>query len=73
MLTVEIAKHCGEIADCGSSYEASRQMRSSLKESTEREILRQFLQSVAEADGRVRRSERAQIRQIAAELGLPTS
>ena len=72
MLTVEIAKHCGEIADCGCSYEASRQLRLSLDESKRRDI-RRFLQSVAEADGHVRRSERAQIRQIATELGLPTS
>jgi uncharacterized tellurite resistance protein B-like protein len=71
MLAVEIAKHCGEIADCGCSYEASRQLRSSLDESKGRDI-RRFLESVAEADGRVRRSERAQIRQIATELGLPS-
>ena len=30
MLTVEIAKHCREIADCGSSYEASRKLRATL-------------------------------------------
>lgn len=71
MLTVEIAKHCGEVSDCGCSYETSRQLRTSLDESTGRDI-RRFLESVAEADGRVRRSERAQIRQIATELGLPS-
>jgi uncharacterized tellurite resistance protein B-like protein len=71
MLTVEIARHCGEIADCGCSYEASRRMRSSLDEDNGRHI-RRFLESVAEADGRVRRSEKAQIRQIATELGLPS-
>jgi uncharacterized tellurite resistance protein B-like protein len=70
MLTVEIARHCGEIADCGCSYEASRKLRSSLDEGNGREI-RRFLESVAEADGQLRRSEKAQIRQIATELGLP--
>jgi uncharacterized tellurite resistance protein B-like protein len=69
MLTVEIARHCGEIADCGCSYEASRRLRSSLDEDNGRDI-RRFLKSVAEADGRVRRSEKAQIRQIVTELGL---
>jgi len=71
MLTVEIARHCGEIADCGCSYEASRRLRSSLDENNGRDI-RRFLESVAAADGRVRRSEKAQIRQIATELGLPS-
>ena len=71
MLTVEIARHCGEIADCGCSYEASRQLRSSLDADAGRGI-RRFLESVAEADGMVRRSEKAQIRQIATELGLPS-
>jgi len=71
MLTVEIARHCGEIADCGCSYEASRRLRSTLDLDNGRNI-RRFLESVAEADGRVRHSERAQIRQIATELGLPS-
>jgi uncharacterized tellurite resistance protein B-like protein len=71
MLTVEIARHCGEIADCGCSYEVSRRLRSSLDVDNGRDI-RRFLESVAEADGRVRRSEKAQIRQIATELGLPS-
>ena len=71
MLTVEIARHCDQIADCGCSYEASRRLRSSFEEGDGRRIHR-FLESVAEADGRVRRSEVAQIRQIAAELGLPS-
>jgi uncharacterized tellurite resistance protein B-like protein len=70
MLTVEIAKHCREIADCGSSYEASRRLRSSLDERQGRSIHR-FLYAVAQADGRVLQSETAQIRQIAAELGFP--
>ena len=71
MLTVEIARHCGEIADCGCSYEASRRLRSTLDLDNGRNI-RRFLESVAEADGRVRRSEKAKIRQIATELGLPS-
>ena len=71
MLTVEIARHCSEIADCGCSYEASRRLRSSLDQENGRDI-RRFLESVAEADGRVRRSEKAKIRQIATELGLPS-
>jgi tellurite resistance protein len=71
MLTVEIARHCAEIADCGCSYEASRRLRSSLDQDNGRDI-RRFLESVAEADGRGRRSEKAKIRQIAAELGLPS-
>jgi len=70
VLTVEIARHCGEIADCGCSYEASRKLRSSLGEEDGRDI-RRFLESVAEADGQVLRSEKAQILQIATELGLP--
>ncbi len=72
MLAVEIARHCGEIADCGSSYQTSRQFRGSLEEEDGRNI-RRFLESVAEADGRIRTSEKAQIRQIATELGLPPS
>lgn len=71
MLTVEIARHCGQIADCGCSYAASRTLRSRLNEGIGLRIHR-FLESVAEADGRIRRSEAAQIRQIAAELGLPS-
>ena len=70
MLTVEIARHCGEIADCGCRYEASRSLRSFLDQEQGRDI-RRFLDSVAEADGRIRRSELAQIQQIATELGLP--
>lgn len=71
VLAVEIARHCGQIADCGCSYDASRRLRSSLDEDAGLRIHR-FLESVAEADGIVRRSEEAQIRQIAAELGLPS-
>ena len=70
VLTVEIAKHCKAIADCGCSYEASRNLRSMLDHRDGRSINR-FLHSVAEADGLVAPSETAQIRQIAVELGLP--
>ena len=69
VLAVEIARHCGQIADCGCSYAASRRLRSSLDDEAGLRIHR-FLESVAEADGIVRRSEAAQIRQIATELGL---
>lgn len=71
ILTVEIAKHCGKIADCACSYEASRAFRARLDEESGQRI-RRFLDAVAEADGRVRRAEKAQIRQIATELGLPS-
>jgi uncharacterized tellurite resistance protein B-like protein len=71
VLTVEIARHCGQIADCGCSYEASRKLRPRLDEDDGRRI-HSFLESVAAADGRVLRSEKAQIRQIAVELGLPS-
>ena len=71
MLTVEIARHCGQIADCGCSYEASRKFRRNLDQ-TSGSRMRRFLDSVAEADGQVVRSETAQIRQFATELGLPT-
>jgi len=70
ILAVEIARHCGEIADCGCSYDASRKLRSRLGEADGRRI-QSFLESVAAADGRILRSESAQIRQIAVELGLP--
>jgi uncharacterized tellurite resistance protein B-like protein len=70
MLTVEIARHCREIADCGSSYEASRRLRGTLDDRQAHSIQR-FLHAVAEADGVVVSSETAQIRQIAVELGLP--
>lgn len=70
MLTVEIAKHCREIADCGSSYETSRRLRAILDDRQGHNIHR-FLHSVAEADGLLVPSETAQIKQIAVELGLP--
>jgi tellurite resistance protein len=71
ILAVEIARHCGQIADCGCSYEASRKMRKRLGEDDGR-LIHDFLESVAAADGQVLRSEKAQIRQIAVELGLPS-
>lgn len=69
ILAVEIARHCGQIADCGCSYEASRRLRARLGEDDGRRI-HGFLKSVAAADGQILRSEKAQIRQIAVELGL---
>jgi uncharacterized tellurite resistance protein B-like protein len=69
LLTVEMAKQRSLIADCCCSYEASRHMRS-LLDRDGRKQMRRFLKSVAEADGLVRHSEKAEIRQITAELGL---
>ena len=69
VLTVEIARHCRKIADCGGSYAASRRFRSGL-DTEDRPRLRAFLDSVAAADGRVRQSEKDAIRQISTELGL---
>jgi uncharacterized tellurite resistance protein B-like protein len=71
ILAVEIARHCGQIADCGCSYEASRKLRERLGENDGRRI-HGFLESVAAADGQILRSEKAQIQQIATELGLPS-
>jgi uncharacterized tellurite resistance protein B-like protein len=70
VLAVEIARHCGEFADYGCAYGASRSLRSRLDDGQKRRV-RGFLESVAEADGRVQPSEVAEIRQIAAELALP--
>jgi len=69
VLTVEIARHCREMADCAGSYDASRRLRTRLS-SDDRCRLRSFLASVAEADGRVRQTEKDAIRQISTELGL---
>lgn len=69
VLTVEMAKHRCRAADCGHSYDASRHLRALLGPD-ERERLHRFLESVAAADGQVRPSEQAAVRQIAAELGL---
>ena len=69
LLTVEMAKQRSLIADCCCSYNASRHMRSLLDRQGRIQV-RSFLKSVAEADGLVRRSEKAEIRQITAELGL---
>ena len=71
ILAVEIARHCGQIADCGCSYEASRKLRKRLDQGDGRRIY-DFLESVAAADGQILGSEKAQIRQIATELGLPS-
>ncbi len=69
VLTVEIARHCRKTADCARSYDASRQLRARLDDH-DRSRLRSFLASVAEADGRVRQTEKDAIRQISTELGL---
>lgn len=69
VLTVEIARHCRELADCARSYDASRRLRGDLG-ADDRRKLRGFLDSVAEADGRVRQTEKDAIRQISTELGL---
>jgi len=71
ILAVEIARHCGQIADCGCSYQASRKLRGRLGKDDGRRI-HDFLESVAAADGQILGSERAQIRQISSELGLPS-
>jgi uncharacterized tellurite resistance protein B-like protein len=69
VLTVEMAKQRCQAADCGHAYDASRQLRATL-EPGERKQLRSFLNAVAAADGRIRASEQAEVRQLAAELGL---
>jgi uncharacterized tellurite resistance protein B-like protein len=69
VLTVEMAKHRCRAADCGHSYDASRHLRALLVPG-ERARLHRFLESVAAADGQVRPTEQAAVRQIAAELGL---
>ena len=69
VLTVEIARHCRQTADCAGSYAASRRLRARLS-ADDQGRLRSFLASVAEADGRVRQTEKDAIRQILAELGL---
>ena len=69
VLTVEIARHCREMADCAVSYNASRHLRARLS-ADDRRRLHSFLDSVAEADGQVRQTEKDAIRQISTELGL---
>ena len=69
VLTVEMAKQRERIADCCCSYNASRHLRS-LLDHEGRIRMRNFLLSVAEADGLVKKSEMNQIAQIASELRL---
>jgi uncharacterized tellurite resistance protein B-like protein len=69
VLTVEIARHCRELADCALSYDASRRLRARLDDA-DRRRLRGFLDSVANADGELQMSEMTEIRQISTELGL---
>ncbi len=69
VLTVEIAKHRWQLADCCCSYRSSRELRERL-DPRSRKQLQGFLRSVANADGVVHPSEQAEIRQISAELGM---
>ncbi len=72
VLMAEIAKHRTRSADCASSYGVSRELRR-LADNRQRSGLLGCLFAVALADGRVTASERAAIRQIAAELGFSGS
>ena len=69
VLTVEIAKHRRQLADCCCAYQMCRELRSRL-DGESRRRLRRFLDAVAEADGLVHPTEVAEIRQIATELGI---
>jgi len=69
VLTVEIAKHRRQLADCCCRYQTSRELRARLDGDARRRLSR-FLESVAEADGLVLATEEAEIRQIVAELGV---
>ena len=70
VLTVEMAKRQCRMADCGRAYDASRHLRA-LLDPAERARVRGFLDAVALADGALRPTEEAAVRQIAIELGLP--
>jgi uncharacterized tellurite resistance protein B-like protein len=69
VLVVEIARHRAQLADCGSAYGESRRLRDCLDSDRRRRIL-DSLEAVAEADGHTCSIERAEIRQIAHELGF---
>jgi uncharacterized tellurite resistance protein B-like protein len=69
VLTVAMAAQRCRIGDCGGSYGSSRRLRSAAAE--DRAPLPDLLEAVAAADGLVGAAERAAIRQIALELGLP--
>jgi uncharacterized tellurite resistance protein B-like protein len=69
VLTVEMAKHQCRMADCGRAYDASRHLRALLTPA-ERLNVRQFLDTVAAADGLVHPAEQQEVEQIALELGL---
>jgi uncharacterized tellurite resistance protein B-like protein len=71
ILVVEIARHRCRIADCGSSYGVSRQLRVDLDQD-HRDMVVGFLRAVAGADGSVSGSEEQVISQISSELGCRT-
>jgi uncharacterized tellurite resistance protein B-like protein len=69
VLVAEIARHRRQLADCGCSYEVSRELRSQASVEQRRTMLR-YLFAVATADGRISSHERSAIVQIASELGF---
>jgi uncharacterized tellurite resistance protein B-like protein len=69
MLAVEIAAQRADMADCACAYSVSRQLRETTSDEARARLL-ESLASVATADGRICVRERAEIEQIAAELGL---
>jgi uncharacterized tellurite resistance protein B-like protein len=71
VLTVAMAAQRCRFGDCVGAYDASRRLRSAAAE--DRAPLPDLLEAVAEADGLVGAAERAAIRQIALEIGLPPS
>jgi uncharacterized tellurite resistance protein B-like protein len=72
VLVTEIACHRVELADCGSSYAVSRELRSSL-DAAQRQSIVKLLAAVARADGIFATVERHEIAQIAGELGIDAS
>ncbi len=69
VLATEIARHRVDIADPGSAYQVSRELRAVSSSEQRRGMLR-YLFAVAMADGNISASERTAIRQIASELGF---
>jgi uncharacterized tellurite resistance protein B-like protein len=69
VLVTEIACHRAQLADCGSAYGISRNLRSRL-DTSRRESIVSLLAAVARADGRFTRLEHREIAQIAGELGF---
>jgi len=68
MLAVEIADHRTRMADCACAYSVSRALREAAS-GQERDRLLHSLLSVAAADGQISAQERAEIDQIATEIG----